>query len=134
MKVRTSRNKDKEQRKKGFTLIELIIVIAVLAILAAVAIPSYLLLVRKADTAVEVAAATEYAGSFNLYNAMNPMEKIVGTEMGTSPTGDDVYLIKTEGINPVTDFTDIDLVDRVLSRINIDADGLAIVSNKEDIP
>ena len=44
-------------RKKGFTLVELVIVIAVVAILAAILIPTFSSLVRKANIASDTAVA-----------------------------------------------------------------------------
>jgi len=42
------------QRKKGFTVVELVIVIAVIAILAAVLIPTFTNIINKADTAADM--------------------------------------------------------------------------------
>ena len=44
----------KKTKKKGFTVVELVIVIAVIAILAAILIPTFVSLVRKADTAADI--------------------------------------------------------------------------------
>ena len=51
MSIRTKIGK----RKKGFTLIELIIVIAIIAILAAIAIPNFLAIQRKARVKADIA-------------------------------------------------------------------------------
>ncbi|HFD2030710.1 TPA: prepilin-type N-terminal cleavage/methylation domain-containing protein [Clostridium perfringens] len=51
-------NLSKENRKKkGFTLIELIIVIAIIAILAAIAIPNFLGIQRKSKIKADIASA-----------------------------------------------------------------------------
>lgn len=47
-------------RKRGFTLVEMLIAIAIVAVLAAVAIPSYLYFVRKAHFTELVHAADRY--------------------------------------------------------------------------
>ncbi|MBQ8449120.1 MAG: type II secretion system protein [Clostridia bacterium] len=49
----------KNQNKKGFTIVELVIVIAVIAILAAVLIPTFVGLVNKANRAADTALAKE---------------------------------------------------------------------------
>ena len=41
-------------KKKGFTIVELVIVIAVVAILAAVLIPTFSSLVKKANTSADI--------------------------------------------------------------------------------
>lgn len=50
-------NEKKLKQKKGFTLIELIIVIAIIAILAAIAIPNFLAIQRKARINADIATA-----------------------------------------------------------------------------
>ena len=49
--------KRQNKKKKGFTLIELIIVIAIIAILAAIAIPNFLSIQRKAKVKADIASA-----------------------------------------------------------------------------
>ena len=56
---------------KGFTLIELMIVIAIIAILAAIAIPNMLSYSKKADEAVVLSECKEVYNSFLNYYADN---------------------------------------------------------------
>ena len=60
----------KNTNKKGFTIVELVIVIAVIAILAAVLIPTFVGLVNKANRAADTALAKE----LNTALAMNGEE------------------------------------------------------------
>ncbi|MEG1415797.1 MAG: prepilin-type N-terminal cleavage/methylation domain-containing protein [Clostridium sp.] len=48
-------------RKKGFTLIEMVVVIAILVIIAAVAIPQIINSVKKSRAALDIANARTYA-------------------------------------------------------------------------
>ncbi|MHB8962692.1 MAG: prepilin-type N-terminal cleavage/methylation domain-containing protein [Saccharofermentanales bacterium] len=119
------------KRRKGFTLIELIVVIAILAILAAVAVPNFIGMTNRAQTATEVAAAAEYANAINIYNTLAAEDdRITGIAVGAMVTAD-VAGLGTE-LTPVTpDITDVETY--VLKRIAVDADGIAKVSNKADI-
>ncbi|MBQ2944986.1 MAG: type II secretion system protein [Clostridia bacterium] len=68
----------KKTNKKGFTLVELVIVIAVIAILAAVMIPAFTTIVDKAQ---ESKALQEVKAAYNIQLAV---------DLSTSDTGDDV--------------------------------------------
>lgn len=60
------------KNRKGFTLVELIIVIAILAILAAVAIPNFIGLTKEANRGKNIGNATSIVSAINTYNALNP--------------------------------------------------------------
>lgn len=60
------------RRQQGFTLIELMIVVAVVAILAAIAIPSYLEQTRKGRRAEAVRAVGELQLAQERWRAENP--------------------------------------------------------------
>ena len=58
-------------RARGFTLIELMIVVAVVAILAAIAVPTYSEHVRKSRRAQAKADLVEYAASAERFHTVN---------------------------------------------------------------
>ena len=70
-----------KKNKRGFTLVELIIVIAILAILAAIAVPNFIGLTNQATSAKNIGNATAIAAGVNAYNALHP------TAMCTDKTG-----------------------------------------------
>ena len=49
----------KRNNKKGFTIVELVIVIAVIAVLAAVLIPTFASLIKKANESADIQAARQ---------------------------------------------------------------------------
>ncbi|MDU5492551.1 MAG: prepilin-type N-terminal cleavage/methylation domain-containing protein [Clostridium perfringens] len=73
------------KKKKGFTLIELIIVIAIIAILAAIAIPNFLSIQRKARVKADIASAKTI---YDATSALIAEGKIVPTSNGVTFTLD----------------------------------------------
>lgn len=63
------KNKSKKNKKKGFTLIELIIVIAILAILGAILVPQITGYTNKAKKSKAAADATTVCHAVATYNA-----------------------------------------------------------------
>ncbi len=59
----------RKMNKKGFTIVELVIVIAVIAILAAVLIPTFVSLTRKANIAADTAVANNLNKALAVYSA-----------------------------------------------------------------
>jgi MSHA pilin protein MshA len=67
---------------KGFTLIELVIVIAIIGILSAVAIPKFINLSANAQTA----ATTAIAGALSAANASNYAARKLSSSLGVAVT------------------------------------------------
>lgn len=81
------------QQAKGFTLIELMIVVAIIAILAAIALPAYNEQVRKSRRAEAARFAGEMQLNLERWRAENPSYAncvVVGCGSGTYPTSPDV--------------------------------------------
>lgn len=78
-------NQSKKTRTKGFTLIELMIVIAILGILAAIAIPAYQDSVRKAKRADAQGALMGLANAMERYFTTN--NTFLGAAAGGADTG-----------------------------------------------
>ena len=77
-------------KKKGFTIVELVIVIAVVAILAAVLIPTFSSLVRKANISSDTVVAKNLNTALALYDAENDIEDFDDVLEGIKEAG---YLI-----------------------------------------
>src|SRR4030067_2442953 len=57
------------RKEKGFTLVELMVVIIILAVLTAIAVPSYMALRNRARTAAAQSEMKNIATALELYNA-----------------------------------------------------------------
>ena len=64
----------KNLKKKGFTIVELVIVIAVIAVLAAVLIPTFVNLTRKANISADTVLAKNLNTALAVYDAENDIE------------------------------------------------------------
>ena len=101
-------------RKKGFTLIELMVVIAIIAILAAIALTSYRSYIRKAQAkelltfaraciqeAVAQCAVTGTAPSLNKLDACNPVSTktkyLTSISVSGTPSCNSTFTITAEG-------------------------------------
>ncbi len=92
----------KHTNKKGFTIVELVIVIAVIAILAAVLIPNLSRLVTKADksAAMQEAKAAMDNDLINAEGDLANMENyVVSSSDATDLKGKQVYIVNTYSAN-----------------------------------
>lgn len=106
------------KRMAGFTLIELMIVVAIIAVLASIAIPSYQNYVQKSNRAVARGALLEIAGRQEQFFVNNNQYATLLTQLGYDATtvgfsseseagtaGSGVYNVSFSGTPTATTFT-----------------------------
>lgn len=94
--------RNRKSNKKGFTLIELIIVIAILGILAAILVPSMLNIVNNSKTSVATAnARSVYSVAQSAYVKLNINNDTAGTPAVAA--GDYASTSTSEFMNEIND-------------------------------
>jgi type IV pilus assembly protein PilA len=115
-----------KKNQKGFTLVELVVVIAILAVLSALLVPRIMGNVQDAAREREIADARTLASEIAVYNAK--------AKAADDPVGMPSYLT-----SPATNDTlpaelkyadDADFPDATIVQINIDADGNATIEEQ----
>ena len=92
--------------KKGFTLIEVMVVVAIIAILAAVAIPAYL---SYKDNAKAEVAKTSFSSVMESYNGYITVNNGAGyTGIADATVGEVAGFLLKNGANITTDHLDLD--------------------------
>lgn len=76
----------KHHKRKGFSLIELMIVIAIIAALAAVGIPSYSVYIQRASLAEAVSVLAEYKTALGVFWSTNGALPETGDTLRSTPS------------------------------------------------
>lgn len=113
-----------KQRRQGFTLVEVIVVVAILAILAAIAVPVFANLNDRAKQGTAIASATEIANAINLYNHANMDAMLMQGDVSGWASESDVQAV-LEGLTPVIK---PDNFAEAMARVTVNGDGIATVS------
>lgn len=110
----------KNNRKKGFTIVELVIVIAVIAILAAVLIPTFSNVIKKAnESAVQQTAAALYREALALDLADGTQDGKEGNTAITTVEGKTVtYTVTTSGDAVTVSFSYTDTAKKLTATYN----------------
>lgn len=105
-----------QKKKKGFTLIELIIVIAIIAILAAIAIPKFSSITKSANVKADISNAKTIESAVTKLVAENKLPAGTYTVKDTATIADELQTV------PTGKFTSGNF------SVTVDANGKVVVS------
>lgn len=92
----------KNRKAKGFTLIELVIVVAIVGLLAAIAIPSYQNYVRKARRSDAIVALVSMQAQQEKFRASNNQYSGTASVVGGVNTTYYTYTVSNAGVSTYT--------------------------------
>ena len=115
----------RKNKQKGFTLVELIVVVAIIAILAAIAVPNFMGLIEKAETGKDIANATAIAGAVNVFNVLATTPKLQADVDGYTTNALGGATTALDDLWP-SGMSDLDVAAAVL-RVDVTTEGVATV-------
>ena len=118
-----------KKNEKGFTLVELVIVVAILAILATLLVPRIMGNVEEAKKSKELANARTIASEITIHNALVKVEGTGTTIPATLPTSGEKTLQDSDSSNAETYYNGSfgELTDDSICTITVDSAGNATV-------
>ena len=123
------------KKQSGFTLIELMIVVAIIAILAAIALPAYQNYTKQARYSDIVTTAdglkTKFSACFALHGTIAACDTFTATELGTAPAATANY--STPAAPTVTGTTAITILVDGLAPVGQGCEITATITNGEPV-